>query len=473
MSRLHQLTPSESLFIGGETANIYQHTAALVELDARALPGYDFATFRRHMETHILRIPQFRWKLHEVPLGLDLPYWVEDPEFDLDRHIRKIAAPSPGDDKALSELAAYLYSRHLDRSRPLWEIWFIEGLGEGRFAFLQKVHHCMMDGEAASRLTKVMWDLKPDAALGEIDPDIASATPGDIPEPWQETLNTAVHLSRSSLRLTGEIFDVIRHNLGSKRLYKPWKPVKSRASAPPSCLNADISADRGLVFGSLPLADIKKIRRHFSVTVNDVLLAIVGGGLREYLLTRNALPDEALRTSVAVSLRKAADDKLSNRITTMSVTLATDLADPLERLRAIAQEAKGAKDAAHHGGKSVLEIMQIFPPIAVNALMHMAPAEQIPKLMGVNLIVSNIHGSDRPMYVGGARARAIYPVSIISPGGGLNITCLSYAGRVYFGLTIEPRLVPKAGRLMTGIRKSLREYKALAGTDSRRRKKAG
>ncbi len=460
MSRLRQLSPSESLFIGGETATVYQHTAALVELDANKVPGYGFASFKRHMQSHILRIPQFRWKLHEVPFALDLPYWVEDQEFDLGRHIRRIALPSPGDDRALAELAAYLYSRHLDRRRPLWEIWFIEGLGEGRFAFLQKVHHCMMDGEAASRLTEMMWDYAPDSAMTEIDPEIAGASAGDIPEFWQQSLNTAVHLSRSWMRVGAEACDTLLRSLAKRRPVAPWKPAK--ASAPGSCINADIGPDRGLVFGSVALADIKTVRRHFSVTVNDVLLALVGSSLRDYLLARDELPGEALRTSIAVSLRSAEDDKFSNRITTTTVTLATDLADPRERLRAISQEALRAKDSAHHGGTSVLEIMQMLPPLAITAMIHLAPAQQIPRLMGVNLIVSNIRGSDKAMYVGGARAKAIYPVSIISPGGGLNVTCLSYAGRMHFGLTIEPRLVPEPWTLMAGIRRALKEYKVLA-----------
>ncbi len=468
MTTLRQLTPSESLFIGGETPSVYQHTAALVMLDASAVPGYGFDTFRRHMERHIPRVPQFRWKLHEVPLALDLPYWVEDADFDLDYHIRRVAVPSPGDNQALSELVSWLYCRHLDRRKPLWEIWFIEGLSGGRFAFLQKFHHCMMDGQAATRLTEVMWDLEPDGELAALAPEIANATAGEVPELWQQSLNAAVHLSRMPLNITGEVCDALRHSLSNLR---PGKPKgKPRAAAPHTSINGNISRDRGLVFSSLPLADIKAIKQRFGVTINDALLAIVGGGLREYLLAREGLPEQSLRTSMAVSLRTRSDEGFSNRITTTSVTLATDQADPLERLRTISEEAAKVISVAHHGGKGVLEFIRLFPPLMVNALIHLTPADRIPALMGVNLIVSNIRGSDRPMYVGGARAEAIYPMSIISPGGGLNITSLSYAGGMHMGLTIAPELVPEPWMLVERIEAALGEYKALAGRG--RRKKA-
>lgn len=461
MRKLRQLTPREVLFIGGETPNVYQHTAALVLLDGSAVPGYGFDIFRRHMETHILRIPHFRWKLHEVPLGLDLPYWVEDPAFDLDHHLRRVAVPSPGDKQALSELVSYLYCRHLDRQRPLWEIWFIEGLADGRYAFLQKLHHCTMDGEGATKLTEVMWDFEPDAEPGEVAPAIANATAGEVPELWRESLNTALHLSRMPLRVGGEIVDAVRHSVSRRLAGAPR--AEARESAPNTCFNGDISSDRGLVFGSLPIADIKSVKDHFNVTVNDVILAVVGGSLRAYLLARGELPEQSLRTSIAVSLRTAGDDEFSNRVTTTSVTLATDLADPLARLAAIAKASARAKEEAHHGGKGVLEFMQLFPPLVVNALTQLTPAEQIPKLMGVNLVVSNVRGSDRPMYVGGARAEAVYPMSIISPGGGLNVTCLSYAGGVHFGLTIEPEMVPEPWLLVDGLGRALQQYSALAG----------
>jgi WS/DGAT/MGAT family acyltransferase len=470
MRKLRQLTPNEVLFIGGETDRVYQHTAGLVIVDGSDVPGYGFEAFRHHMETHILQIPHFRWKLHEVPLGLDLPYWVEDENFDLEHHIRRVAVPSPGDDRALAEVVSYLYCRHLDRQRPLWEIWFIEGLADGRYAFLQKLHHCTMDGEGASRLTEAMWDFEPDAPPRKIPPELADARPGEVPERWRQALNTAVHLSGTPLRIGREIVDAVRQDL-SRRFRDNGRP-KEKPAAPGTPFNRDITGDRALVFGSLPLADIKAVKDHFGVTVNDVILAIVSGSLREYLVVQDALPDDSLRTSIAVSLRTEADDEFSNRVTVASVTLATDLTDPLARLKAICTDTVRAKEEAHHGARGFMEFMQLFPPLVVNVLMHVTPAEQVPRMAGVNLVVSNVRGSDRPMYVGGARAEAVYPMSIISPGGGLNVTCLSYAGQIHFGLTIEPSLVPDPWRLIDGLHDTLETYKSLAGKPARSRKRA-
>jgi WS/DGAT/MGAT family acyltransferase len=206
--------------------------------------------------------------------------------------------------------------------------------------------------------------------------------------------------------------------------------------------------------------------------VNDVILAVVSGSIREYLLARDALPADSLRTSMAVSLRTDRDEEFGNRVTVASVTLATDRADPAERLRAIMQDTARAKEEAHHGGKGFMEFMQLFPPIVVNALSQITPAEQVPKLAGVNLVVSNVRGSDRPMYVGGAVAEAVYPMSIISPGGGLNVTCMSYAGQAHFGLTIEPSLVPDPWLLVEGLHRALADYTAPGGGSGARRKRA-
>lgn len=471
MRKPRQLKPQDVMFVGGENAHVYQHTMGLILLDSSGRPGFGFGfdALRRHIETRLSSVPQFRWKLHEVPLGLDLPYWVADENFSFDHHIRRIAVPSPGDHRALGETVAYLYSRHIDRSRPLWEIWFIEGLADGRFAVAQKMHHCMMDGTGAMKLMDHMWDLEPDAAPRPVDRATAEALPGDVPEQWQLSLNAARHLYGMPMQIGRGLYDVAWRSL-AKRFSATDDASKKRPTAPTAIFNADITGDRGFVFGSVPLRDIKTVKRHFDVTVNDVVLAVVGGSLRDYLLARAALPDEALRSSIAVSLRTDADDEFSNRVTTASVTLATDLADPVQRLRAIAAEAVAAKEEAHHGGKGVLEFVQALPPVLVGTIMRMAPADQVSRLMGVNVIVSNMRGSAAPMYVGGARVSAIYPMSILAPGGGLNITCLSYADEIHFGVAIEPNLVPDPWRIIDGLHTALAEYVALTGTGARRGK---
>ena len=186
MQTLRQLTPQDVLFVGGETPRIYQHTVGLMLIDGRDRPGFGFEAFRRHTQERLGRIPHFRWKLHEVPLGLDLPYWVEDDRFSFDYHIRRIAVPSPGNREALAEVVSYLYSSHLDRNRPLWEAWFIEGMPDGQFAVVHKMHHCMMDGEGASKLLEILCDFTRDATPAELDRAIAKAQAGEVPQLWRQ-----------------------------------------------------------------------------------------------------------------------------------------------------------------------------------------------------------------------------------------------------------------------------------------------
>lgn len=456
MRKLKQLTPQDALFIGGETANVYQHTGGVILLDGSAVPGYGFDAFRKHMVSHIQKIPHFRWKLHEVPLGLDLPYWVEDEQFSFDNHIRRVAVPSPGDMHALADLVSYLYCRHLDRSRPLWEMWFIEGLADGRFAMMQKMHHCVMDGEGATKLAEIMWDSERNEPVQELDAAFANARAGEKPELWQTAFNSARRMYGLPFNVGREIYDIASGEIG-RRLRREARPRKA-PKTPETCFNTEIGADRHLVFGSLSMDDIKKVKNRYGVTVNDVILAVVAGAMRAYLLEIDELPEDSLRTSMAVSLRTEEDDEFSNRVTTTSVTLATDIEDPVERLMAITEDTRGAKEAAHHGGKGVMEFMALLTPAMITAMFYLTPADKVAAMAGSNLIVSNVRGSDEAMYIGGARVDSVYPMSIITPGGGLNVTCLSYGGQAQFGITVEPSLVPNAWRIIDGLGETLDSY---------------
>ena len=199
MSKYRQLSKTDVLFVAGENARTYHHTAGLVILESPARSPLEFDKFRRFVSKRVAQIPHFHWKLHEVPLSLDLPYWVEDENFSYDHHIKRIAVPSPGDREALGEVVAHLFSKHLDRSRPLWEMWFIEGLADGRVALLQKLHHCLMDGQGAAKLGEIMSDFRPNARPKKVDPEIANARPGETPDSWSLYSNTLSHLSRFPL----------------------------------------------------------------------------------------------------------------------------------------------------------------------------------------------------------------------------------------------------------------------------------
>jgi WS/DGAT/MGAT family acyltransferase len=279
----------------------------------------------------------------------------------------------------------------------------------------------------------------------------------------QATLTAAGRLATLPFRAGWELADgarrLVSHRLGADVGPRSDEPV------PNAIFNCDVGRERGFVFGAVPLDGVKAVKDRFGVTVNDVVLALVSTSLRRYLLERGNLPAASLRTSIAVSLRTDGDDDFSNHVTTATVTLATSVDDPAERLAAIAADSRRAKDEARHGGKGFLELMSLFPPALVNVALSVTPASIVPRAAGFNLLVSSVRGSPVPLYYDGARIEAMYPMSIIMPGGGLNVTCVSHADDIDVGLTIEPSCFPEPWTLVDGLRNALDEYLALADAD--------
>jgi len=470
MSSFKQLSKSDTLFVAGEGGSTYNHTAGLMLLDTRNQPDFDFNSFRSRVIERLDLVPQFRWKLHELPLALDLPYWIEDEHFNYRHHIKRIAVTAPGDLKALSEIAGHLFSRQLERSKPLWEAWFIEGVAGGRCAVMLKLHHCMMDGQGAVKLLEILCGLSPDAVPAAVPEAIAAAKAGARPTLRESSVRTYGHLLRLPAQIGRNAFEILAPKLRRQLAgNKPEKPAS--AFEPHAALNADIGSERSFVFGSLPLADILAVKKHYGVSMNDVVLALAGGALRRYLLAKDALPREALRCTIPVSLRTAEDDDFSNRVTNISVTLATDTHDPVERLRAINRETAKAKGSARSGGKSVIDVLQIMPPLFVGALARNVNPEQAANMLGANLAISNVRGCPVDVYLAGARVETLYPMSVITAGMALNITCVSYADKLDFGLTLDPDVIDHAWSLMDDMESELAAYlSALPGKPGARKK---
>lgn len=471
MASVRQLSKEDKLFVAGETSEVYHHTAGLVILDTSDCPEFCFDYLREKVIERIRDVPHFRWRLHQVPLNLDMPYWVEDAGFRYENHFKRIALPAPGDREALAEIVAHLYSKHLDRSKPLWEFWLIEGLAGGKYAILQKLHHCMMDGQGASKLGELLCDFEPHAEPRPVDPSIRNARAGEVPHWLGMSATTALHLARFPGTLSRQALEMLGPKLlktiGAKAEKGQRRPSPE---TPISRFNGVVGSDRGFVFCSLSLTDIKAVRNAFDVSVNDVLLALVSTSLRSYLIAHDELPVLSLRTGIPVSLRTDEDDEISNRVTQVPVTLATDLADPIARLRAIHEDCEDAKQVVHGGGKGLVEIIQTLPPWLVTAMINFTTPEQASQMLGSNLIVSNVRGSDKPMYIAGARLDTMYPMSILTQGLGINFTCVSYVNQVDVGVAIEPHLVPEPWTIIDGLQRALREYRKLAAMQLRRGK---
>ena len=467
MSKFRQLDATDTIFIASENVTTYNHTAGLMILDPSGRKSFSFKTFRKHMADRVKLVPQFFWRMHEVPAGLDLPYWVEDEAFDIDRHIRRIALPAPGDRAALGEVAGLLYSRHLDRRHPLWEMWFIDGLADGRVAVMVKFHHCLMDGQSAVRLLNILCDDKPNARVRKPAAEIPDTRAGSTPSAQELSLRTTLHFLRSTGKTTGSIATILLPKLFEGLIWKRGDKDAAPPFHPHPLLNADIGNARGFVFSSMPMADLLRIKEHFGVTFNDVVLALVSGALRRYLAGRDALPDESLRAGIAISLRAEGDEDLSNRVTSAPVTLATDREDTVERIQAIHAATTQVKEAAHGGSKGAMEFVQSLPPLFLTALLESVSVEQGAHLIGAHVAVSTMRGNDKPYYIAGARIESTYPMSVIAAGIALNITCISDSDKLDLGLTVNPDSLLQPWSLVKDMERELAQLKKMARKPAR------
>jgi WS/DGAT/MGAT family acyltransferase len=452
---MEQLSGADSVFLAMETPIWPQHVGGLTILDPTGVAGFGFEAVRRVTAERMRLAPRYTQRLREVPLGLDRAYFVDVPDFDPREQIRRIAVPTPGGIRELAELAAYLMSRPLDRRRPLWEMWYIEGAAQGRVAMVMKSHHCLMDGMAASGIGELLCDLSPDPAARTL-PEPPERHAGE-PSALGMALRASLHAAQrpaAFARFAGRILSQAAGAVAAR--------ARGDASALPLRLpalrmNGVPGPERGFACATVPIARVKALKKRYDVTVNDVVLALSGSALRRYLLARGELPESPLVAVIAVSKRAEGDTTAGNQITTASVGWATDVADPVERLQRIHEHAARAK-AGVGGleGDFLRGLGESFAPGALNLMMRtLWPAFAGP--FPGHVVVSNVRGTPVPLYIAGAPIEAIYPLSILAPGQGLNITVMTYRDRVDVGFTVAPELVPDAWSLAEGIPLALDE----------------
>lgn len=455
---IHQLSDGDAIFLAMETPNALGHMGALTILDPSSNPGFSYQTLAERIDERLALVPRFSWKLAEVPLGLDRPYWTRDHDFDISRHLRRAALPSPGGDRELADLAGHLHGLPLDRARPLWEMWLIEGLADGRFAIYMKTHHCLMDGASGAGLSEVLADLIPDATAPPIVPDAYREADVTTPAP----LAVAAGVVRNAARRRVRFAEHARR--GAKALQRSIARRDDEAAPIPRLFfNGSVGAQRALAWTDVELERVKALRKHFDVKVNDVVLEIVGSAMRRYLREREALPSEPLVALCPVSTRNTDDIQLDNQITSMAVSLATDSADAAERLRRIhasALEAKGQVEEGHFD--PLTAIGETLAPGVVNLLMRgLGASAELAPLIG-NFVVSNVRATPIPLYLAGARVERMMPMSLLQVGQGLNVTVVSYVDRIHVGFTYDPELVPDADRLAEHVEAALDELEMAA-----------
>jgi len=468
---MQRLTGLDATFLYMETPSSYMHVAGLAVFDPSTVPGgFSIEKVKALYADRLHLAAPFRRRLVEVPFGIHHPLWIEDPDFVLDWHIRHIAVPAPGGPRQLADLAAHLVSIKLDRSRPLWEMWVIEGLEQGNIAVLSKVHHAAIDGVAGNELTVALLDLTPE--VQKMAPDEDPWKPDRIPTDLELLGYGLTSLARQPVRAVKTIRRTAGVALALRRQNREpdVTPPPGLFSAPRTSFNVALTPHRSYAMASLSLPDVKMIKNAFGATVNDVVLALCAGALRRYFDGRGEQVDGPLVAMVPISVR-AEDEKGAggNRVSSMLVSLATDIDDPVDRLRAISDGTKDAKEQSKAIGADTLTDWAEFAAPAVAGLAarlysRTKMADRHRPLF--NVTISNVPGPPFPLYSAGARLVANYPMGPIFDGGGLNMTVMSYLDHLDFGLVACSDLIPNVWDLADGLVDALEELKKAADTKS-------
>jgi diacylglycerol O-acyltransferase / wax synthase len=453
---MQQLTGLDASFLALETANATGHVGGVSVLDPGSAPRpLTLARLTEVLAERLPLVPVLRRKLLNVPLGLDQPYWIDDPHFDIEYHVREIALPRPGSQAQLTEQVSRLHARPLDRSRPLWEIYLITGLAKRRVAVYTKIHHAAIDGVSGAELLTVLLDLSPD---GRELPASVPFQPAPPPGPvtlaalaaarlaWRpvETVRITNELVRIMPTLAPAVSTFVGGMLGLGR--GDGGVIRSAAGrAPATPFNKAITPHRRLALRSVDLADVKSVKSAFGVSVNDVVMAMCAGALRHWLSDHDALPDSPLISMIPVSVRDPqSKGAMGNKVSAMLAALPTHLADPSQRLEMVHAATKIAKAQQAVIPQGLVDRISDFaaPALTARAARVVFATGLLRRLPPFNLCISNVPGPNVPVYLCGATMLAHYPVSVITDGQGLNITLVGYLGQLHFGLLACRELVP-------------------------------
>jgi WS/DGAT/MGAT family acyltransferase len=475
-----QLSGMDNLFLQLERGNQFMHVAGLGIYDPSTAPG-GFVRFKdilSFFESRLDAAPVFRRRLVPVPFGFDRPYWVADEHVDVEFHVRHVALPQPGDWRQLCIQVARIHSRPLDRSKPLWEAYVIEGLDNipgippGSFAFYTKFHHAAIDGEGGTEVLKAIHSATPEASLQEMVPRArvrdreplavelyARALANNarrVPRAARFTLSTAKRLAGLGAGYMAELGQLLQ-DAGVPSV----ATIRSRVRRPPvTRFSGKVSPHRVVELVALPLADIKRIRQQVEgATINDIFLATVGGALHKYLGAKNELPARTMTAQVPMTLRgdhKSGD--VGNQVGITVMPVHSEIADPLARLAAIRAGAARSKALVSAVGKDVASHLYDLLPAVASDLFTTRVV-----LPTMNIVVSNVRGPDLPIYLAGAQMVAFAPVSIAMNGLGLNVTGFSYHGTLWVCAVACRKMMPDPAFFATCLREAFGELASAAG----------
>jgi diacylglycerol O-acyltransferase len=442
---MQRLSGLDASFLYLETPKQPLHVCSIVELDTSTMPGgYTFDRFRDALSLRIKAMPEFREKLADSRFNIDHPVWVDDKDFDIDRHLHRIGLPGPGGRRELAEICGHIASLPLDRSRPLWEKWVIENVAGtdphqgGRLVVMTKVHHAGVDGVTGANLMSKLCSTEPDAP----PPDPVDG-PGDASS-LEIAVTGAVRFATRPLKLVNALPVTVSTVVDTVKRARSGLTMAAPFGAPKTAFNTNVTAHRNVAFAQLDLEDIKAVKNHFGVKVNDVVMALVSGVLRRFLLDRGELPDSSLVAMVPVSVRDKSDRPGRNQVSGMFARLETHIVDPAERLKSIAEANSVAKQHSSAIGATLLQDWtQFAAPAVFGVAMRVYAASRLSGAKPVhNLVISNVPGPQEPLYYLGSEVKAMYPLGPVFHGSGLNITVMSLNGTLDVGIVSCPELLP-------------------------------
>ena len=462
MSQQHldRLTSIDASFLTNETDASHMHVGAVLVFEGPP-PSYD--DLLEHITGRLHLVPRFRQKLAFPPVEAGRPFWIDDPSFNLEYHVRHSALPAPGSEEQLKRTAARIFSQQLDRTKPLWELWLVQGLKRKRFALVSKTHHALVDGVSGVDIATVLFDVKP-------VPEPAEAEHEWVPSPEPSAASLVAHgvedLASTPLRLARRIESAILHPRPAVREVTEAAEAVGEIAwalanpAPEVPLNTEIGSHRRFEWVRQDLATLKGIKNALGGTVNDVVLAVVAGALRRWLHARGIRTEGLeMRALVPVSIR--AEDEhghLGNRIAAVRGPLPVYIADPVRRLEAVRESMQGVKSSKQALGAEVISRFNDFaPPTLLAQASRLNFSTRL-----FNLIVTNVPGPQIPLYVLGRELQDVFPVAFLPENHALAIAIISYNGSIDFGLLADYDAMEDVDAIATGIAESVEELAAEA-----------
>ncbi|MDT5118424.1 MAG: diacylglycerol O-acyltransferase / wax synthase [Mycobacterium sp.] len=450
---MERLSGLDAFFLYLETPTQPLNVCCLLELNTSTMPGgYTYGRFRAALAKSVAAVPEFRMKLADNQLNVDHPVWVDDEKFQLERHLQHVGVPAPGGRRELAEIWGYIAGLPLDRDRPLWGMWVLQGgANSDAIVVMLKVHHALVDGVVASNLLTHLCTLQPDAPAPKA---VGGAGGGN---PLQIAVSGLFGFARRPLRLATVVPATILTVAQTVLRAREGRTMAAPFSAPSTPLNGSVTRYRNVAYTQLHMRDVKRIKVRFGVTVNDVVVALCAGVLRRFLLERGELPDQPLVATVPVSVHGQSDRPGRNQTTWMFCRVESQISDPAERIRAIAAGNSAAKDHTQAMGPTLLhDWTQFGGPTMFSAAMRLLPRIPINR-SAYNLILSNVPGPRDQLYFLGCRVNTMYPLGPIIGDAGLNITVMSLNGELGIGIIGCPDLLPDLWSMADAFPDALKE----------------